>query len=73
MPIAADVATEVPPTPSTAREQLSFERYDGPGITVEVSLQDARYQVRCCTDARDLHAGTPINCCASRHRVKGIE
>ena len=45
MPIAAAAATEAPPAPSTAREQLSFERYDGPGITVEVSLQDGRYQV----------------------------
>ena len=45
VPIAAAVATEAPSTPSTAREQLSFERYDGPGVTVEVSLQDGRYQV----------------------------
>lgn len=41
----AAAATEAPPAPSAAREQLSFERYDGPGVTVEVSLEGGRYQV----------------------------
>lgn len=43
--VIAAAATEAPPAPSTAREQLSFERYEGPGITVEVSLEGGRYQV----------------------------
>ena len=65
VPIAAAVATEAPPIPSSAREQLSFERYDGPGITVEVSLQDASYQVRCCNCFSLPVSTLATDCCPS--------